>query len=214
MEIWRQEFKEAAHYHSQVLIDAGCEKYSVQRMDSDAPPRIFDRKGQCNCHLRVAFLFPCAHEICAEGYSFVLSQVDKRWFKRATITSSFATENPNAANEPNTANEITEEIHPSDDDDALDGIEFGQFHNSQLPTQDENVSTQTEHQVQRNPSRSRGQEYNKLMGLCQQLMQAAAGTKFGSIVGGIVIQLTKVIEGRANVEIGDGSWPSVVKLFV
>ncbi len=82
MKIWNQEFKEASHYHLQLLIHDGCKKYSIQRMDNDAPQRIFDTNGRWNCNARVSFLFQCAHEICADGYSFVLSQVDKRWIKR------------------------------------------------------------------------------------------------------------------------------------
>jgi hypothetical protein len=219
MELWNQEFKEAANYHTQLVSDVDCKYFRVQKTDSEAPPRIFDQNGRCSCNARVSFLFPCAHEICADGYSFVLSRVNGRWIKRASLTSSSIAGNQDGAESVHNRGIDNDDDHGGIDPEfpsaqIEDEITKNAFLESQLPTQDENHYSHTQpSQGPKSTNRNRSQEYNELMGLFQQLAQAAAGSKFGSVVGGIAIQLTKAIEGTANVEVGDGTWPSILKVF-
>jgi hypothetical protein len=200
MELWNKEYNEALNYHAQSLIQDNDDHHSIQRLGSDAPPRVFSKKGRCDCNTRIAFMFPCGHEICADGLKFVSARVNKRWLKRTTLTSSYDTGHPAVIDGPFDVN-----LHSQSDTVT----------NSEAPQQNQEVwDTQlSQQQSQQTKSRTKGQEYNELMSLSQSLAQAAAGSKFGCVVGGIIIKLTQAIEGNAEVEVGDGSWPSVLQVF-
>ena len=44
------------------------------------------QKGdRCLCNNKVAFLFPCQHEICADGFTFPVPLVDQRWLKQSGL---------------------------------------------------------------------------------------------------------------------------------
>ena len=214
LEIWKREFKEASNYHLVQSLDEA--NHMVKRLDSEAPPRLVPKNGRCSCNARVSFLFPCSHEICVDAYRFVLFRVDQRWHKRTAITSSFA-----AGDDYPGAGDHRAGDHPSNDflADNDGGVENDASATKGPPalvstvteappiTHNENLCSQQTH------NRNKGQEYNELMSIFQTLAQTAAGSKFGGIVGGIGIQLTQAIEGRANVDIGDGTWPSILHIF-
>jgi hypothetical protein len=51
------------------------------------------------------------------------------------------------------------------------------------------------------------------MEVFQELANAAAGTKFETVVAGIALQMTEVIKGRGIVAVGSGTWESIVAAF-
>jgi hypothetical protein len=127
--------------------------------------------------------------------------VATRWHKREGLTQSF--DSDSSSQEPFGGNPPDAPGDDEGDNVTESAIEVN-----------ENIDTQQSQQhSHHDTNRTKGQEYKELMTLFQQLAQAAAGSKFGRVVGGIAIQLTKAIMGNADVDVGDGSWASILSVF-
>jgi hypothetical protein len=206
-ELWVTRFQEASHYESIVvpsLEGNNNATYRVSRIDSFAEPRLFPVGSRCGCNSQIAFMFPCAHEICAFGMTFHLDLVAKRWMKRTCLAGSMDTG-------PGLENENNSDDGSGGGDNALEPkFTANKESGFQDLTQDCDPDCFTQ------PSQgTRGIKsgYTYLMSLFQGLAQAAAGTKFETVVAGVALQMTSAIEGRGHIEIGCTGWDSIVSTF-
>jgi hypothetical protein len=204
MELWNKRFKEASNYHCNIADDGFS--HSVQRTDSTAPPRLIAPNDRCNCSDRIAFLFPCSHEMCAGNYKFLPEQFEERWLKRSSIGGST---NLSRFDKRDSAPEQDENDF-SDFDDGHEGTNLEPM-NSELPGAFGEASNQ---QSQLTTATGRNSGYTFIMSICQSFAQACSGHRLENVCCGIILQMTNVLQGTKAADVGEANnWDSMVTKF-
>jgi hypothetical protein len=191
MEIWTKNYSEALNY----VCSLNDEVFTVQRINSNANPRLVPMHGRCTCNTRVSLMFPCPHEICIDNLLFVINRVEKRWHKRSSISASYAVE-------------VIAEGNNANDGDNGNDFEDSYFDATQRDTQDENMIPRPSQAVLTQQSQSTGLRktgFNYLMSLTQEVAQYGAGHKLEQVVAGMLIQLGGFLKGTHDVNLEDGA---------
>lgn len=92
-------------------------KYAVQRISSEAPPRMFETaESRCICEERVAFLAPCVHEISLSKFLkkdlFKLEQFHPRHYQRTALTVSHVSSEQHSSDGSNFLNDDNDNDTP------------------------------------------------------------------------------------------------------
>ena len=208
VELWSDRFNEALKYE---CLSNDHDSFSVQRLNSDAPCRAIPKDGRCDCNNRVAFLFPCCHEICAYDYTFDPTWVDNRWKKRNVLTSSAGIGDVESEDtiDFNHSNDDVGDKDGRDDNGNGTGLEGAEI--AENPAAQNGLLTQQSQMAIGTGTRKKGFTY--LMSIFTGLAQDAAGSRFEDVVAGVALQMQGAIKGHSEVSIGTGEWDSMVSTF-